>query len=196
MSWSWLAGELLTRSSENFSISSARVKISCVPSKLQPSRGEVVEEGVGQVALLDVLVKIDQDAELLVFRDLALGHLRLRARLGDVGNMGKGRQARAQRLEEQELREGVGEVLVGPDDVGDLHRDVVDDAGEVVKRSAIGPDDDEIADLVGRELDVPLDQVVEDERSARRDLKPQREGTALGLELGGLLVGERLRRNR
>ena len=102
------------------------------------------------------------------------------------------RQRRAERLEDQELRERVGEVLLGADDVGDLHLDVVDDAGEVVKRAAVGPDDHEVADLVGGELDVPLDQVVEDQRPAGRDLEPQREGPALGLELSGLLVGERL----
>ncbi len=88
--------------------------------------------------------------ELLVLRDLALGHLRLRARLGDVRDVGEGRQVGAQRLEDQELGERVGEVLLGPDDVGDLHRDVVDDAGEVVQRRAVGPDDHEVADLVGR----------------------------------------------
>ena len=98
----------------------------------------------------------------------------------------------AEGLEDQELRERVREVLVGPDDVGDLHLDVVDDAGEVVQRRAVGPDDHEIADLVGRELDVPLDQVVEDQRPARRNLEPQGERAALGLELGGLVVGERL----
>ena len=87
--------------------------------------------------------------------------------------MRKRGQAGAQGLEKQELREGVREVLVGPHDVGDLHGGVVDDAGEVVKRRAIGTDDDEIADLVGRKLDVALDQVVEDERSARGDLEAQ-----------------------
>ncbi len=78
-------------------------------------------------------------------------------------------------------------MLLGPDDVGDLHLDVVDGAGEVIQGCAIGPDDDEVADLVGGELDVPLDQVVEDERPAGRDLEPQRVGATLGLELGGLL---------
>ena len=187
MSWSWLAGELLTRSSVNFSISSARVKISWRGVEAPAQPGEVVEQGLGEIALLDVLVQVDQDAELLVLRDLALGHLGLRARLGHVRDVGEGRQLGAQGLEDQELREGVGEVLLGPDDVGDLHLDVVDDAGEVVERRAVGPDDDEVADLVGGELDVPLDQVVEDERPARRDLESQGEGASLGLERGGLL---------
>ena len=65
--------------------------------------------------------------------------------------MGEGGQGGAQGLEDQELREGVGEVLLGADHVGDLHRDVVDHAGEVVQRRAVGPDDHEVADLVGRE---------------------------------------------
>ena len=52
-----------------------------------------------------------------------------------------------------------------------LHLDVVDGAGEVVQRGAVGPDDHEVADLVGRELDVPLDQVVEDQRSPGRELE-------------------------
>ena len=135
--------------------------------------GQVVEQGLGEIALFDVLVKIDQDALLLVLGDLPLGQLRLRARLGDVRDVGERRQRRAQGLEDQELRERVREVLLGTDDVGDLHLDVVDDAGEVVERRAVGADDHEVADLVGRELDVPLDQVVEDERPARRDLEPQ-----------------------
>ena len=88
-------------------------------------------------------------------------------------------------------------MLVGPHDVGDLHLDVVDDAGEVVKRRAVGPDDHEVADLVGRELDVSLDQVVEDERPAERNLEPQGEGSSLGLELGEHLRRQSgLRRNR
>ena len=87
--------------------------------------------------------------------------------LGHERDVGEGRQLGAQGLEDQELREGVGQVLLGADDVGDLHLDVVDDAGEVVERHPVGPDDDEVADLVGLLLDVPLDQVVDDQRPAR-----------------------------
>ena len=88
--------------------------------------GEVIEQGLGEVALLDVLVQVDEDARLLVLLDLPLGHLGPRAGLGDVRDVGEGRQLGAQGLEDQELREGVGEVLLGADDVGDLHLDVVD----------------------------------------------------------------------
>ena len=95
-------------------------------------------------------------------------------------------------LEDQELRERVRQVLLGADDVGDLHLGVVDDAGEVVERGAVGPDDHEVADLVGLLLDVPLDQVVDDERPAERDLEPEGVGAPLGLEPGQVGVGERL----
>ena len=97
-----------------------------------------------------------------------------------------------ERLEDEELRERVRQVLLGADDVGDLHLGVVDDAGEVVERRAVGPDDHEVADLVGLLLDVPLDQVVDDERAAERDLEPQGVGPSLGLEPGQVGVGERL----
>ncbi len=97
--------------------------------------GEVVEQGLGQIALLDVLVQVDEDAELLVLGELALGHLGPRAGLGDVRDVREGRQLGAEGLEDEELGEGVGEVLLGADDVGDLHLDVVDGAGEVVERA-------------------------------------------------------------
>ena len=120
---------------------------------------------------------------------LPLRHLRLRPRLGNIGNMGKCGNVAAQSLEDQKLRERIREVLVGADDVRDLHVDVVHDAGEVVQRAAVGPHDHEIADLIGRKLDVPLDQVVEHEHPPGGNLKPQRERTSFRLILcRGLLA--------
>ena len=88
-------------------------------------------------------------------------------------------------------------MLVRPHHVRDLHRDVVDGAREVVQRAAVGPHDHEIADLVGRELDVPLDQVVQHQLAPRRHLKPQGEGPPLRLELGRISSpASSLRRNR
>ena len=82
-------------------------------------------------------------------------------------------------------------MLLGADDVGDLHLGVVDHAGEVVERGAVGPDDDEVADLVGLLLDVPLDQVVDDDRAAGGNLEPQGVGPPFGLELARSLGSER-----
>ncbi len=87
-------------------------------------------------------------------------------------------------------------MLIGPHDVTDLHLDIVDRAGEIVKRRAIGPDDHEIADLVGRELDVSFDQVVEDELPAQRDLESQRERIAGSLVASNVLRASSFRRNR
>ncbi len=106
--------------------------------------------------------------------------------------MSEGRQLGPEGLEDEELGEGVGEVLLGADDVGDLHLDVVDGAGEVVEWRAVGPDDDEVADLVGGELDVSLDQVVEHQHPTGRDLETEGEGAPLGLESSGLYRGNGL----
>ena len=76
-----------------------------VEAPAQPRK--IIQERVGQVAFFDVLVNIDQDAELFVFGDLALGHLRLRARLGHERNVAQCGQSRHQGLEKQELRECV-----------------------------------------------------------------------------------------
>src|SRR5262249_12856512 len=104
--------------------------------------------GIRKIALFDVLVKINKDALLLVLGELPLGHLRLGPRLCHVWNMGKSRQRTAQCLEEEKLRKCVRKMLVRPDDVGDLHFDVVNYTGEIVKRAAVGANNDKIADLV------------------------------------------------
>ena len=128
---------------------------------------QVVEHGLREVAAVDVLVEVDEDPLVLVLLDLPLRHLRPRSRLGHVGDVGEGGKLGPEGLEDQELGEGVREVLLGPDHVGDPHVDVVDDAREVVEGRAVGADDHEVADLVGGERDVPLDQVVEHQGPAQ-----------------------------
>ena len=73
-------------------------------------------------------------------------------------------------------------MLLGTDDVGDLHLGVIHDGGEVIEGRAVRPDDHEVADLVRLLLDVPLDRVGQDEPAARRHLEPQRERASLGRE--------------
>ncbi len=63
-------------------------------------------------------------------------------------------------------------MFVGSDDMGDFHLDVIDDAREIVERRSIGPHDHEVADLVGRVLDVAFDQVMENESPPGWNLEP------------------------
>ena len=162
--------------------------LGAVEAPAQP--GQVVHHGLGQVALFHVLVEEDEDSALGVFVGLPLGELDLGADLGHERDVGEGGEVDPEGLEDQQLREGVGQVLVGPDDVGDLHLGVVDDAGEVVQGHPVGPDDHEVADVVGLHLDHALDEVAHQERPAHRDAEPEAEGPPLGLEPGAVGVGD------
>ena len=79
----------------------------------------------------------------------------------DQGMMPVAWRRLAQGREKHQLAGGVGDVVLAPDDVGDLHAGVVDHHGEVVGEAAVGALDDEVADDVGREGDGPVDEVVE-----------------------------------
>src|SRR5208337_3066808 len=70
------------------------------------------------------------------------------------------------------------------------HCEVIDNAGEIVERRTVGTHDREIADLIGRERDIPLDQVVNDQGAAQRHLKPQGVRAAFALAPGELLGGK------
>ena len=88
--------------------------------------------------------------------------------------MGEHRLGMAQRPEQQDVLGRVGEVVLAADDVGDLHRGVVDDHGEVVERRAVGADDHEVAaEGGGVDLDAAADEVVEGD-DARLDPEAER----------------------
>ena len=90
--------------------------------------------------------------------------------------------------EEQDVLGRVGQVILTPDDVADLHRRVVNHDREVVQRGPVRADDDEIATDVGRvDFDPPADHVVERDQ-ALRHAEAQGRAPALCLE-GGPLGG-------
>jgi len=66
-----------------------------------------------------------------------------------------------QSREQHHLPGGVGDVVLAPDDVGDLHACVIHHHGEVVRVAAVGALDDEVADDLGGETYGPVDEVVE-----------------------------------
>ena len=61
-----------------------------------------------------------------------------------------------------DLAEGVGQVVVAADDVGDAHVVVVDDDGVEVGGGAVAAEDDEIVDLGIVHAHFALDHVVDD----------------------------------
>ena len=77
----------------------------------------------------------------------------------------------AERAIDLGLAEGVGEMVVAADDVGDRHVVIVDDDGEVVGRRAVGAQDDEVVELLVRHRDRALDAVVDDGLALARRLE-------------------------
>ena len=117
-------------------------------------QAEVIAHRLGQVAAVAVL--LDEGAAV------ALGHLAGAVGLEDEGDVGVGRQRRAEGAEELDVLRGVGEVVLAADDVGDAHRDVVDHVDEVEDRLAVGAEEDEVAVL--RALDAAAHEVVDHHR--------------------------------
>ena len=92
----------------------------------------------------------------------------------------------AERPEQQDVLGRVRDVVLAADDVGHLHRRVVDDHDEVVERRAVVADDHEVAaDVRDVDLDVAADDVIPGD-DALADAEPQGGGAALGLERGAL----------
>ena len=60
----------------------------------------------------------------------------------------------------ERLPEGVGEVLLGAEDVGDAHGGVVHGDAEVVDGHAVGSEEDEVAEGVGVPAHLAADHVV------------------------------------
>ena len=75
------------------------------------------------------------------------------------------RHGGAERLEDADVLEGVLDVVVAADDVGDALVDVVDDVGDVEDRRAVRTDDREILDVLRLLRHVALHDVVELDRA-------------------------------
>jgi len=86
----------------------------------------------------------------------------------------------------EDLFRRVGEVVVPPEDVGDLHVMVVHHTGEIIGGHPGGLHDDEIVQLVVVELHVPLDVVMELNSPAERRFKTDGGGPAFLGFLGPL----------
>src|SRR4029079_10283574 len=69
----------------------------------------------------------------------------------------------------------VRQMLLGADDVRDLHLVIVDDDGEVVRRQAVGADADEVAERFLPPRDLAADQIVDGDVAVVRHVEAQRE---------------------
>ena len=92
----------------------------------------------------------------------------------DQRMVGKDRRGKSERPVEEDLRGGVGEMVLPADHVADLHGVVVGDDGEVVGGDAVGADDDEIADRLALKGHRPADEVLEGDRSRLHAETPDR----------------------
>ena len=99
------------------------------------------------------------------------------------------RLAVAERPDQGDVLRRVRQVILAADDVGDLHRLVVDHDHEVVERHPVAADDHEVAEQRVVELDLAADQVVEAD-VLRRDLEADDRRATLGLEGGALRIGQ------
>ena len=96
----------------------------------------------------------------------------------------------AERPEQQDVLGRVREVVLAADDVGDLHRGVVDDDREVIERRPVGADDDEVAAEVRHiDLDASADDVVEGD-DPLPDPEPERASAAVRLARATLVDGQ------
>ena len=105
---------------------------------------------------------------------------------GDVGERGHGR---AEGLVDHDLARGIGQMVVAANDVGDLHHGVVDDGRKVIRRRAIGAEDDKVVELLGVEGHLAVDGVVDtDVAAVLGHLDAQDVGLA-GLDAAACLLG-------
>jgi len=101
---------------------------------------------------------------LHVLLHLPLAQLVPAARLSHERDVSEPGKRTAKRLEDEDLARGIRQVLLGPDDVGNAHRVIVDYARKVVEERAVRALDHVVLFALPLELDRAAHDVVDDER--------------------------------
>ena len=136
---------------------------------------EVVEERGRVVAVVPELLHRDGAVplgELLAVGPVDVAEVRVRGRL------------RAERLEDADLLRRVRDVVLAADDVRDPVEPVLDGRGEVVGRTPVGPDRDEVLELLARDFDVPADEILPGGRAFVGHADPDRALVFVGRPFG------------
>src|SRR5581483_2957299 len=115
----------------------------------------------------------------------------------DQREMGEHRRLAVERAKQQDVLRRVGEMVVAARDVGDLHVDVIDDDGEVVRRIAVGANENEVVDLLRVEMDIAANQIVKVDGSffdleaddVRLSLRLRCAGVRLRAAAAGVAIG-------
>ena len=115
-----------------------------------------VHESVGQIPPVAVFLHIGGAVALREL--LAVG-------AQDHGQVREQRHLGAERLVDEHLARGVGEMVVAADDVGDGHVHVVADHSEVVGERAVGAAQDHVVHHIDGEAHVAVDGILERDRT-------------------------------
>src|SRR5215204_1127892 len=88
--------------------------------------------------------------------------------------MSEGRDRKSKRLEDRHLPRRVRQMIVPADDMGNLHKSIIDDDGEVICRIAVGPQNDKIIQYGIVEDDPALNEILDHRVTFLRRLKAKR----------------------
>ncbi len=122
------------------------LRVAVAPAQPQ----QIVPERLGQIAHGAVFLHAQ--------RAVALRHL-LPVGPVDQRDMGETRHGPAQRPVDLALAEGVVEMVVAADDMGDRHVEIVHHHREIIGGRTVGAQDDEIVQLLVRNRDLALHQI-------------------------------------
>ena len=101
------------------------------------------------------------------------------------------RDRRPERLEEEDVLGGIGEMILAADDMRDRHGGVVHGHREVVERRPVRAHDDQVAAEDARvDLHAPANHVIEDNPAIRWDAEANHGLAPLGLECDALPGGQ------
>ena len=112
---------------------------------------QIVQHRLGQIARVFICRHADRAATLRQLQPVVAE---------DDRHVAEQRQRCAERVEDVDLPRRVVDMLVAAENVAHVHVPVIDDNAEVVGRNAVGPDDDEVVDLLVRDADRSFDKVV------------------------------------